>query len=791
MVILCSAWLVLLAAGSLWAQSEPQKPAPPTEKKSEQPAPAAKHKWKKVNTLFGVKWVDELTGETVTTPPAPEAEAPAQNPPVPAHAAPPQTPKPEPAREGKKEKATAAAPTVAATLAEKPGAEQSATEKPAGEKSPTEKPGAEKAPPPPALSSASLVFNNADLVQVIQVIAKLLHLNYVLDPRVKGSVTVSTMGDISNADLMQILQSLLRINGAAAVESGNIWQIVPMKDAIQIPTPLEAPGGRPLAPDDTLVTEIVPMHFVTSADMAKILKEFMSDAGSIVSEDRGNILILTDASRNMARLLDLIQTFDSDALANSRIRLFSVKNNSARALVEDLKSIFSAYGMSDKDSAVHFVAIDRLNAILAVAPAPSSLDVVAQWITKLDEPAQVSGLRNYVYHVQYAKAKDLRDLLASLYGSVITGGAGEQRPENTPASLAAASSASGLAPSTILSQAHRTEATAPPQRETYGFQGQIRVVADEVNNLLIVQSTPQDYDLIEQTLRQIDVMPRQVLIQAQIFTVDLSHDFSLGVEYSLQQRGTAGAGSTTPIASFGGGTAGGNPLFSGSAVIMNAGARELFAQITSSENRSRTKTLSSPSILATDNKEARIQVGVSIPTLTSSGFNSTSSNTLVNTIQNVDTGVILSVTPHISASGLVGMTISQEVSSPVPPPAGVTNISPSINKSSASTSFVVHDGDTVAIAGIITENKSLTRNRIPLLGDIPILGAAFGTTTTSSKRSELIIFITPHVINTLDQQGVVSEALKEQMRKLKKDLRSSDKNYHRVWDQVPTLPAPK
>jgi general secretion pathway protein D len=779
--------LMCLAFSSTWAQSQPeQKPAQGAaqEKKAGKEEPPKK-KMKKVHTLFGDVWVED-TGEPEPQAPGGKRDATAPTP-IPAQ------PSPGTEQPGKAPGTTPGpVPPPSNMKPEAEGAKLPAqTEKKTELPTPSLAPGPPQAPAPtlpqaaprtaaPSISGASLVFNNADLIQVVQVIANLLHLNYVLDPAVKGTVTITTMGDISSADLMQILQTLLRINGASAIQTGNLWQIVPLKSIRQIPVHMERPGDKPLSPGDEIVTELIPMQFVTAADMSKILKEFLSDAGSIISHDRGNILILTDASRNMARLLDLIRTFDSDALQNQRLQLFTVKNNSARSIIEDLKSIFSAYAMSDKDSAIRFVPLDRLNAVLVVAPNPASFDVVEQWIDKLDQPAQIAGIRNYVYHLQYAKSGVIRGLLSELYGSVITKEVPVVgRPEPV---VAAPSPTAGMSTSTILAQGTTQERVQQREREVYGFQGNIKIVADDTNNMLIIQATPQDYDLIEQTLRQIDILPLQVLIEAQIFRIDLSHDFSLGIEYSLQQRGTA-PGGTKPLADF---TSG---VLSGSMVLMNAGARELFARITSTENRTRAKTLSAPSIMVTDNQEARIQVGVSIPTLSSSGFSPGSTNVVFNTVQNVDTGVILAVTPHVNANGMVGLKVTQEVSSPVPPPAGVSNISPSINRSSASTSFVIKDGETMAIAGIITEDKELTRSRIPLLGDIPILGGAFGSTGWTNKRSELVIFITPHVVTTLDQAKVVSDSLKKEMKNLSSEILNKSKAHHAAWDKV-QVPAP-
>lgn len=790
-------------------QEKKQDKKPDEEKKAEKEAPPKK-KMKKVQTLFGEVWEEDKDAAD-STPAAPGAApateptsqnaarpgagttAPAQTPvsPAPPGAQTPSGPSPTPATPSPPEKPVEKnIPQKAEEKGVPPTAEKKPEPAPAPQSTPpgahaqpTAAAGAASQPQGPAapspastkVSGASLVFNNADLIQVIRVITNLLKLNYILDPGVKGVVNITTMGDISNSDLMQIMQTLLRINGATAIQTGNIWQIVPLKNARQIPIALDRPGQKPLSPDDQLVTEIIPMQFVNASDMSKILKEFLSDAGSIVSHDRGNILIITEASRNMARLFDLMRIFDSEALESQRVRLFQIKNNSARSMIEELKNIFSAYSLSDKDSALRFIPIERLNSILVVAPNPKSFDSVEQWIEKLDQPSQVTGIRNYVYRLQYAKAAAIRNLLAELYGSVIT----RETPiilKEEAAAAGAAPSTAGLSPSTILAQASRQEKMQQQEREVYGFKGNIKVVADENNNMLIIQATPQDYDLLEQTLHQIDIMPRQVLIEAQIFRVDLLHDFSLGIEYFLQQRGTAT--NTRPLASFTGGS------LTGSSIIFKEGARELFSRITATENRSRTKTLSSPSILATDNQEARIQVGVSIPTLSSSGFSRGGSDAIVNTISNVDTGIILSVTPRVNANGLVGMKITQEVSSPVAPPPGVSGISPSINRSTASTTFVVKDGETVAIAGLISEDKELARTRIPVLGDIPFLGALFGNTSYTNKRSELIIFITPHVIETLDDQKVATDALREEMKKLKKEIQAKKRTRQNVWEKV-------
>jgi len=643
-------------------------------------------------------------------------------------------------------------------------------------------PPAQPAQPAPAQEPAagggarvSLHLENANLLQVLGIIAAELKMNYIVDPNVKGVANINTLGELRQEDLLPLLQTILRTNGATAVQSGSFWRIVQSKEALRIPIPIDQDAsGASLPPDDRVMMNIVSLRFVTAADMSKILSNYLSEMGQIVSYEPGNILMITDTSRSMKRLMELIGVFDTDALAKQRVRVFAIENARAADLVKDLQQIFSAYSLSDRNTAVRFLPIERLNSILVVSGSPSVYPQVQEWLEKLDKPQAKAGIQNFVYKVENGTAENLAMVLSSLYGTgrpTARGGAGA--PGTTGA----------LGGAGITGGGGTAGAAAPPLGGAGGeisvaasggaFQASVRIVPDLINNVLLIQSTAQDYDIIRDTLKQLDIIPRQVLIEAKVFEVDLTGALAFGVEAFLQQRSQA---NRTLLGQFS--TAGGsgfpNPGLSFSTGTLVGRARELLLFLNAQENRGRTRVLSAPTILASDNMSAHIQVGAEVPILTSQGVvpgaQAGGSSLFTNTIQQRDTGVILSVTPRINPSGMVSMQVQQEVSSPQPAAAGGPS-SPSILKRSVSTQVTVKDGETIALGGIISENRIYSRSRVPLLGDIPGIGLLFGSTSYSVTRTELIVLLTPRVMQDLDQIQQATQEFKSKMKDLRKVLR--------------------
>jgi general secretion pathway protein D len=744
---------------------------------------------------------------------------------------------------------------------------------------------AAQAPPAPAPTvPGGLNLNNASLLEVINLLAQDLHINYILDSTIKGgTVTINTYGAVRDLDLRPLLETILRMNGLAMVQVGNIYRIIPAANIARQPvSPITETDPSKLTDDERLVLNLVFLHYVTSNEMQKILTPFIGDGAQLTNYDPANLLIILDNSRNMRRTLELISLFDSDTFAGQRVRPFEVKSGRPSDLSKELDSIFKAYSLSgDKGpAAVRFLPIDRINVILAVAPNPGVFADVDKWLQRLDIPAKVTAgsVDNYVYKLKYGRAEILGSVINQLYGGCgsVGGGGGLYggMPGNSsyPAtgyggatggqfggayggaggfngasaygggaygggaygggaygggggygggyggaggysayggavpgggygvpcvpsgSLLAAPVVAAPAPSATPMAA--TAATAGAATNAAGTTGTTdltgsylaaapavgrapgpRIIPNPFDNTLLVQGTPQEWEQIRHLLEQLDVPPRQVLIDAKIYEVDLTGDFSYGVESFLQKRGTAN--SSVPAQQLlGAASSAGITLTAGTLVGQS---RQLLALLQANESTSKTKVLSAPSVIATDSIPASITVGDSVPTVSSiatSNVQQNGNSLFTNSISNTSTGIGLTILARINPSGVVTLVINQDVTAPIANPlsssggAGADIDSPSFSQRNVSTQVTVEDGDTVAIGGIITESVTETSSGIPFLHRLPYIGAAFGTKTGTKSRTELIVFLTPRVIYDTNQMADATEELKQKVRGLRKLMKS-------------------
>jgi general secretion pathway protein D len=283
-----------------------------------------------------------------------------------------------------------------------------------------------------------------------------------------------------------------------------------------------------------------------------------------------------------------------------------------------------------------------------------------------------------------------------------------------------------------------------------------------LNNTLLIQATQQEYESMEQLIRDLDIPPRQVLIEAKIYSIDLSHAFSSNIQATLQQL----TGSTSH--SFIGSLVGDTTNLQAATLVGKS--RELLGVVQLMESENRTKVLSAPSVIATDSIPANINVGTTVPTLQGSIASGIGGGSVANAVGNASTGVTLGITARVTPSGIVTMIISQQVSDPTPTTTSSIQ-SPSFATKSIQTQVTVQDGDTIAIGGMIGESTITTNQGIPVLHRIPFLGAAFGSRSYSKERTELIIFLTPHVIFDSNQMLDATEELKDQVKALRRDIK--------------------
>jgi general secretion pathway protein D len=611
--------------------------------------------------------------------------------------------------------------------------------------------------PPDQDVPVTLTFDNADLLQVIRTIAPILGINYVIDATVRGTVNMGMAGTVRRSELLGVFEAILKLNGATMVRVGNFYQIVPSNTATRMPLEVQSAQAG-VAPDDQIVLQVVPMKFVAGDEMARLLMQYLSDAGNIVSQ--GSVLLIADRRSNLRKLLEVIDIFDTRAFQGERVRMLPIKNSRVKDVIDDLKTVFGGYALST-NTAIRFFPIERMNSVLVVTPNPDVFPEVERWLARLDQPIQTAGVRNYVYRAKNAKATDIQRVLVELYAQdqLVSIPVAVPQPSGTgapPPVPAPPGVAGGPAPATQAPG----EAAAPAR-----LSGQLRIVADTINNALVIQATPQDYQAIERTIQELDILPRQVLIDTQVYEVNLDHSLSLGLSAILQNRGTLanqqGLPSPQTTASFVAATG-----LSATTFAFIGRTRELVAFLNAQENRSRIRTLSAPSVLVSNNATAQVQIGAEVPIPTStaaSGAQQGGSTLFAQTISFRDTGVILSVTPQINEGGNVTLTISQEVSQATANTTSSLN-APSIAKSAVKSTIVIQNGETIPLTGFIRENDLLGRQRVPLLGSIPVAGVLFGNTTKSNSRSELVVLITPHVITTVDERGAAAEELKAKLK---------------------------
>jgi general secretion pathway protein D len=661
----------------------------------------------------------------------------------------------------------------------------------------------------------ALNLQGASITDVIDQLASQLRINYILDPGVSGPVTVNTYGEMRDIDARTMLDMLLRARGAAMVQVGDVYRIVPMANVARMPiSPRVDPQNIP--GDEQMTLNLVFLKYASAGELSKLLLEYMGDGAKLTTYEPANLLIILDNNRNMRRTMELIAAFDNDSLASQRIRLFEVKNGSPSDVARELETVLRAMSLGSGNTSVKFQPLDRINMIIAMAPNPGVFKTVETWLEKLDVhvPITVGALDNYVYRVKYGEADVLASVIMQLYtgslgsysmgtgsrrlasssrgvaGSSVGGSSGLSRVRSGSAarsqSAGAATAGGSAAGATLAGQPSASGAASTPFNDMSGYymgasgmggvweEGMPRVVPNTTDNSLLIQATAADYARILKLLKEIDVPPRQILIEARIYEVTLTGAFAAGVSAALQKRGTSdlsGSGtlskmSTRTMQGIAGSA--GVTLTSG---MLVGNTRELLAMLSASEETGNTKVISAPMIIATDSIPAYINVGQDVPTLTSqavTGVQSEGNSLFANTISNRNSGVTLDITARTTDSGIVTLVIDQEVSSPQAASANAAIQSPSFLTRNISTQVTVQDGDTIAIGGIITESDTSSSAGVPYLHRIPVMGGLFGAKSKSKSRTELVVFLTPRVIYDTNAIADATEEVKSKLKRLTK-----------------------
>ncbi len=630
----------------------------------------------------------------------------------------------------------------------------------------------------------ALNFDDADIYEVINSLSDILGINFVIDPAVKGKVNIHTSTEVSRDKLLPVLETIFDINNIALVKSGNMYKIIPVKEAKSKISEINKGRQVDLISNDRNIVQVIPLQYVSTSEVINILKPFISSGGNIIEYKKGNIIVAADTAASIKKIVSMIDVVDVDTFENTRIHFFKIENADVVELAEELQTIFTSLGIeetTDKGIGIRFIPVERVSCILAVSSIPGIFKQVEHWTKILDAVDTEAEEQVFIYFVENGKAEEITDVLTKIYGD------GSRNRDRSSTS-------------TRSTRSRTTKAKTPKVKkdeQTSFIQGEIEIVHDEATNSIIVRSTPHDYAIIKKTIRTMDIIPKQVLIEVLIAEVTLGDGTEYGIEWALRSDSAkiGGYKGVDQVGLYNKNlrnlrNADGeledlldiDKLSSGLSYVFDSDRLKVFLLAQADQNK--LNVLSSPNILAADNKEARIEVGAEVPIVTSEyvplDTDRQDTTSTSRSIEYRNTGVILTVTPRINDKGLVAMDITQEVSEAQEiSEKGVQ--SPTITNRKAETSLVVQDKQTVVIGGLIKTLESSSRGGIPYLSKIPWIGFLFGTTSISYDKTELIILITPHVIQTIDEAKSVSQEINEKMKDLKALIKKESDTWG-SWD---------
>jgi general secretion pathway protein D len=669
----------------------------------------------------------------------------------------------------------------------------------------------------PAGDGFQLNFENAPISTVAKtVLGEALGVGYTIDPRVQGTVSLSSGRLVPKADLLYVLENALRPVGVVVVKDTLGYRLVPLGDAVGAgnldSNPNQASPGYGVS--------VVPLQNVSVQTLIKLVDSFATRPGTVRADTTRNMLIIQGSGAERRSAIDTILGFDADWMRGQLVGIYPIQNSTPDPILADLEKILDTGEGGLSQNVVKFQSIARMNAILAVARKPEMLKTVENWIKRLDRSDTArAGVR--VYHVKYGEARQMARILNEVFvgggsggsldstdnqvapGSGISGtssgglsgsnSSGQNGFSRQQPGFGATGSNTGLgAQGTGLSGARPNLAGAINTNDTNtggpvssGGNGQpllqgVRITADPTNNTLLINATQENYQIIERTLRQIDRPQLQVAIDATIAEVTLNDNLSYGVQFFLQSRNLglpADKGSilnapvgTAPSVVNGVTNAFLNRAIPGFNFLVGSEAQPN-AILDALHTVTDLKVLSNPSVVVIDNQIATLVVGDQVPISTGSAnvLNSATatSNTIINSVDYRPTGIIVRVAPRINANGNVRMEIEQEISNVVTASganATTPNLTPTVSQRKVKSSIVIASGQTVLLAGLIQDQSEKDRSGIPLLDDIPQVGNLFSHSTNSIKRTELIMFIRPQIIRDGVDAYSVAEELRTKLR---------------------------
>ena len=659
-----------------------------------------------------------------------------------------------------------------------------------------------RVPPPPEPvkfigEDVSLNFEQAPLGQVMHAImGDILKLDYVVDGPIEGKVTLRTRTPIPRDQLLAVLESLLMANSAILIRgSDGRYLVSGSKQGTTLSPQVAAPGRDGAAGYSTV---IVPLRYISAANMAEILQPVATEDAFVRVDSRRNILMLAGTRQQIDGWLDIVTTFDVDQLAGMSVGLFPLENASVNEVAEALSSMLDG---EEDGQLVRVIPVRRLNSVLLVTPRSHYLDTLGVWIERLDSlPDSRFERRLHVYPVQNTSASRLAELLNSIYMNGAISGSRDQQstrstgstrrsslggvaPGMSPETLGSGSSGSGSGSSlsngsNSLGGNSRSTAAGPGQSrqertsisrmdsQSADFEERnplenVRVVADDDNNALMIYATGKQYEIILAALTKLDVVATQVIIEASIIEVSLTDELQYGLEWAFNNdlgdydgRGTLSDGSDTALSEV---------VTQGFNYFVTKGSGDLRAVLRVLSKDNLINVISTPSVMVLDNHTAFIHVGDQQPIIDQQTTSDASdTGRITQSITYRDTGVQLEVTPSVNAGGLITMDVAQSISN-----VGEIDLATgqrSFTERTINSRVAVRSNESVVLGGLISERGENSETGIPVLHKLPVVGPLFGTTGKQSRRTELLVIITPRAIYNESELRDVSDEMRSRIR---------------------------
>ena len=651
-------------------------------------------------------------------------------------------------------------------------------------------------PPPSLASSGQATFNfEGESIQAVvkAILGDMLGQSYSIAPGVQGTVTVATQRPVGSAGALSLLDQVLAQNGARMVYSDGRYNIVPAAEAL-VNGVVPRTGSPALARG--YESRVIPLRFISAAEMEKILKPYARQ-GSIVSVDAGrNVITIAGTRAELENYQRTVKIFDVDWMSSMSVGVYPLQSGRASDVVQDLERVFGEQSHTPVAGMFRFMPLDSANAVMVITSQPAYLDQIQQWIDRIE--GGTGDGRLFSYELKYIRARDLADRLAEVFGGSTESSSGNGAPSLMPGLNSTEIRDGGVDDRSGVSAANvggtpsadgsvggsnsgggsdigtGQGASLPQARSGNGRVnlrvdgGSVGVSAVDDTNSLLVRANASQWRSIRQVIERLEVMPMQVHIEAQVLSVALKGQLQYGVNWYLRNSlPSAGLPYPTGRNSFGsyGGSLIPQPTTGDSMLSWTFLGHSAAAIVQALDSVTDVRTLSSPSVMTQNNREATLNVGQKIP-IASVSFNPAlgGANGTYSQVQYLDTGIILKVRPRITRDGLVFLDIVQEVSRPTGLPDDNGNVR--IDTSRVSTSAVAPSGETVVLAGLISDSTNRGSSGIPGLSRIPVIGGLFGQQASGKSRDELVILITPTVVRNPEEARELTDEYGQRFRAL-------------------------